>query len=151
MPQSLAAVYLHLVYSTKGRQPFLVDHATRESLHAYLGGTSKQLDCPTIIVGGIEDHVHLLARFGRTITLANWVKEVKRVSSLWLKKQGRKYDGFEWQRGYGVFSVSHSKLAQVEDYIVNQAEHHRLMSFQDELRFLFRKHNVEFDEQYVWD
>jgi putative transposase len=82
MPQSLSAFYVHLVFSTKERQPFLRDRDTRESLHAYLGGISKTLVCPPIIVGGIEDHVHLLARFGRTITQAEWVKELKRVSNL---------------------------------------------------------------------
>jgi putative transposase len=86
MPQSLSAVYIHLVFSTKERRPFLQDETVRESLHAYLGGISKQLECPPIIVGGPQDHVHLLARFGRTITQAEWVKELKRVSNLWLKE-----------------------------------------------------------------
>ena len=79
MPQSLSAVYIYLVFSAKDRQPFLRDKATREGLHSYLGGISKQIDCPTVLVGGVEDHVHLLARFGRTITQAEWVKELKRV------------------------------------------------------------------------
>jgi hypothetical protein len=94
MPQSLSAVYIHLVFSTKERQPFLRDRDTRESLHAHLGGISKTLDCPPIIVGGIEDHVDLLARFGRTITQAEWVKELKRVWDLWLKEQSRTYADF---------------------------------------------------------
>src|SRR2546422_10699405 len=78
MPQSLSAVYIHLVFSTKDRRPLLRDKPTRDALHSYLGGVSKQLDCPPILVGGVEDHVHLLARFGRTITQAEWVKELKR-------------------------------------------------------------------------
>src|SRR2546428_11215976 len=84
MPQSLSAVYIHLVFSTKDRRPLLRDKPTRDALHSYLGGVSKQLDCPPILAGGVEDHVHLLARFGRTITQAEWVKELKRVSNLWL-------------------------------------------------------------------
>src|SRR3979490_1082831 len=98
MPQSLSIVYIHLVFSTKGRQPFLCDKPVRDSLHAYLGGISKRLSCPPLIVGGVEDHVHLLCRFGRTITQAEWVKELKRVSNLWLKEKDSIRD-FEWQSG----------------------------------------------------
>ncbi|MFT4588704.1 MAG: putative transposase [Limisphaerales bacterium] len=87
MPQSLSAVYIHLVFSTKDRRPFLRDESLRESLHGHLGEVSKKLDCPPIRVGGVEDHVHLLCRFGRTITQAEWVKELKRVSSAWLKEE----------------------------------------------------------------
>jgi len=151
MPQSLSAVYIHLVFSTKERQPFLRDRDMRESLHAYLGGISKTLDCPPITVGGTEDHVHLLARFGRTITQAEWVKELKRVSNLWLKEQSRTYSDFQWQGGYSDFSVSPSNLERVKRYIANQEENHRKLSFQDELRALLRKHKVEWDERYVWD
>jgi REP element-mobilizing transposase RayT len=151
MPQSLSAVYIHLVFSTKDRQPFLRDRDMRESLHAYLGGISKRLDCPPIIVGGTEDHVHLLTRFGRTITQAEWVKELKRVSNLWLKDQSLTYADFQWQGGYADFSVSPSNLERVKKYIANQEDNHRKLSFQDELRALLRKHKVEWDERYVWD
>jgi REP element-mobilizing transposase RayT len=151
MPQSLSAVYIHLVFSTKERRPFLRDKATRDSLHAYLGGVSKNLECPSMLIGGTEDHVHLLCRFGRTITQAEWVKEIKRVSNGWLKEQGRDYADFEWQGGYADFSVSQSSMEQVKSYIANQEKHHRKMSFQDELRTLLRKHEIEWDEKYVWD
>ncbi len=149
MPQSLSAVYIHLVFSTKERRPFLHDRITRDALHSYLGGISKQLDCPPIQVGGMEDHVHVLARFGRTIAQAEWVKELKRVSNLWLKDRGQ--IDFQWQSGYATFSVSQSNLEQVKEYIQNQEEHHRKATFQDELRALFRKHDISFDERYVWD
>jgi putative transposase len=151
MPQSLSAVYIHLVFSTKERRPLLSDKTVRDALHAYIGGISKTLECPPIIVGGVEDHVHLLCRFSRTITQAEWVKEVKRVSNGWLKEQGRGYAEFEWQGGYADFSVSPSNLEQVKHYIGSQEDHHRKMSFQEELRVLLRKHDVEFDERYVWD
>jgi len=150
MPQSLSAVYIHLVFSTKERRPFLRDERVRNSLHSYLGGISKQLGCAPMVTGGVEDHVHLLARLGRTITQVEWVKELKRVSNLWLKEQHLLRD-FEWQGGYADFSVSASNLEQVKKYIANQREHHRQMNFQDELRALFRKHCVEWDERYVWD
>jgi putative transposase len=151
MPQSHSAVYLHLVFSTKDRRPFLRNKSDRDSLHAYMGAISKQLDCPTILVGGVEDHVHLLARFGRTISQAEWVKELKRVSCVWLKEQSPDYKDFNWQGGYADFSVSQSNLDQVKNYILHRDEHHRELGFQDELRALLRKHETEWDEQYVWD
>ena len=151
MPQSLSAVYLHLVFSTKERRPFLREHSARADLHAYLGGISKRLECPPILVGGVEDHVHLLGRFGRTITQAEWVKVLKRASSVWLKEQGAEWADFAWQNGYADFSVSQSNLEKVKNYIANQEEHHRKLSFQDEVRALFTKHQIEWDERYVWD
>jgi REP element-mobilizing transposase RayT len=151
MPQSLSAVYIHLVFSTKERRPFLRDSAARSALHAYLGGISKTLDCPPIIIGGMEDHVHLLTRFSRTITQADWVKELKRVSNLWLKEQNPAFGDFQWQGGYADFSVSQSNLERVKHYIANQEAHHRKLNFQDELRALLQKHNVEWDERYLWD
>jgi putative transposase len=151
MPQSLSAVYIHLVFSTKARRAYLRDKETRETLHRYLGGVSKELECPPLRVGGVEDHVHLVSRFGRTITQGEWVKELKRVSNLWLKSRNDDYDTFEWQRGYGAFSVSKSDLDRVIAYIANQEEHHRHVTFQDEFRALLREHGVEWDERYVWD
>ena len=151
MPQSLSAVYVHLVFSSKGRRPYFPDKSTRDALHSYLGSVSKQLECPPIRVGGVEDHVHLLARFGRTRMQSEWAKELKRVSSLWLKDQGPAFSDFQWQGGYAIFSVSQSNLGQVEGYIANQEEHHRTMTFEDELRALLRRHQIEFDERYVWD
>jgi putative transposase len=151
MPQSLSVVYLHLVFSTKDRRPFLRDARIRPALHAYLGEISKRLDCPSLLVGGVEDHVHLLARFSRTITQAEWVKELKRVSNHWMKEQGQEMWAFEWQGGYADFSVSHSNLDRVQAYIHRQPTHHRKMTFQEELRQLLRKHQIEWDERYVWD
>ena len=151
MPQSLSSVYLQLVFSTKERRPFLRDQTIREEMHAFLGGISKKLDCPPILVGGVEDHVHLLARHGRTITQADWVKELKRGSSLWIKERDPKLSDFAWQAGYGVFSVSTSNVDAVTDYIARQEEHHRKSTFQDELRAMLQKHRIEWDERYVWD
>jgi putative transposase len=151
MPQSLSAVYIHLVFSTKDRRPWLRDKFVREKLHAQLAGISKTLESPPLLAGGVEDHAHLLCRFGRTITQAEWVKEIKRVSNRWLKEQGREYADFEWQGGYADFSVSQSNLEHVKQYIMGQEEHHRKTTFQDELRALLRKHEIEFDERYVWD
>ncbi len=150
MPQSLSAVYIHLVFSTKHRQPFLRDRDMRATLHSQIGGISKTLGCAPILMGGVEDHVHLLARLGRTITQSEWIKELKRVSNLWLKKEYALSD-FEWQGGYADFSVSESNLDQVKAYIASQEEHHRKIGFQDELRALLLRHRIEWDERYIWD
>ena len=150
MSQSLSAVYIHLVFSTKYRRPLLRDPARRESLHGYLGSVSKNLDCPPILVGGTEDHVHMLCRLGRTICQADWVKELKRVSHVWAQEQWLDYQDFQWQGGYADFSVSQSNLEGVKVYIAGQEEHHRKVSFQDELRALLRKHELQWDERYVW-
>ncbi|MGB6222090.1 IS200/IS605 family transposase [Haloferula sp.] len=151
MPQSLSAVYLHLVFSTKDRRPFLSNPEVRHEMHAYLGGISRELHCPPLVAGGVEDHVHLLARHARTITQADWVKELKRSSSLWIKQREPTLGDFAWQTGYGLFSVSPSMLETVEHYIANQEEHHRKLSFQDEFRMMLRKHRIDWDERYVWD
>jgi REP element-mobilizing transposase RayT len=150
MPQSLSAVYLHAVFSTKDRRPFLSDRELRLSLHGYLGEISKRLECAPLRVGGVEDHVHILARLGRTVTQADLIKELKRASTLWLKSQPSLSD-FSWQGGYGCFSVSVSNLETVTAYIDNQEEHHKKLTFQDELRALLRKHGEAWDEKYLWD
>ena len=151
MPQSLANLLVHLVFSTKDRRSHLQYRELRDPMHRYLAGISAKLECPAIIVGGAEDHVHLLARLARTIALADWIKELKRASSLWAKTKDPQWGLFQWQAGYGAFSVSQSQSAQVQRYIESQEEHHRRLSFQDELRGLFRRHNIAFDERYVWD
>lgn len=151
MPQSFSSVYLHAVFSTKDRQPWLREASLRADLHSYLGGISSNLDCSPQIVGGVADHVHILARLGRKITQADWVKELKRSSNIWIKKQNASLSGFSWQGGYGIFAVESSNLSRVHEYIVRQEEHHRTTSFKEELRTLLRDHNVEWDERYVWD
>jgi putative transposase len=151
MPQSLSNVIIHVVYSTKHRKPSLRDRGLRDETHRQLGGASKTLDCPPILVGGTEDHVHLVARQSRTISLADWIKELKRTTSLWIKQRDRGQKDFQWQAGYGAFSVSQSNLAQVVEYIKNQEKHHRRFDFKTEFRRLLERHGIEYDEQYVWD
>ena len=150
MPQSLSAVYIHLVFSTKERRPFLRDPTVRESLHSYPGRISKQLGCAPLIACGVEDHIHQLVRLGRTISQAEWVKELKRVSSLWIKREYQ-VRLFEWQGGYAAFSVSYSDIETVRQYILNQSEHHRKIDFKDELRLLLKQSNVDWDERYIWE
>ena len=115
MPQSLSKVYIHTVFSTKNREPFLADEALREELHAYMGGIAKQLECYPVRVGGTADHVHLLTTLARTKMISELVKEVKRVSSVWLHEKG--ISGFKWQAGYASFSVSQSNLEFDERFV----------------------------------
>jgi putative transposase len=151
MPQSLANALMHIVFSTKERRALFLNPGLRDEMHRYLAGISGTLDCPAVIIGGATDHVHLLANQSRTIALADWVKELKRVSSVWAKEKSPQWGLFQWQGGYGAFSVSQSQKTRVEEYIRSQEEHHRSLSFQDEFRQLLKRHNVVFDEQYVWD
>ena len=151
MPQSHAQIYLHIVFSTKNRHPFLSDRAIRDELHKYLGGTCNNLECPVLRVGGVEDHVHILCRFSRKTSIAELVKELKRESSQWLKTKSPDLSEFYWQSGYGVFSVSASNVEDVREYIADQEKRHQTMTFQEEFRHLLRKHGREWDERYVWD
>jgi REP element-mobilizing transposase RayT len=151
MPQSLARIVLHVVFSTKNRVPFFKDPELRGQAHTYLAGILKSVDCEPILINGVEDHVHVLCNFGRTITIARMVEEMKRGSSKWMKGQGPTFHDFYWQAGYGAFSVSQSNIEQVRAYVAAQEEHHRKTSFQDEFRALCREHGVEIDERYVWD
>ena len=120
MPQSLANVLVHIVFSTKERRALLQTRDLRDEMHRYIAGISANLECHTVIVGGATDHVHLLASQSRTITLADWVKELKRASSLWAKKKSPQWDLFQWQAGYGAFSVSQSQKRRVEQYVQSQ-------------------------------
>ncbi len=151
MPQSLSNVTVHIVFSTKDRRPFLKNTNLRTELHKYLGGTSKSLDCPPIVVGGVEDHIHLLARQSRTIKLSDWIKELKRVTSIWVKERDPQLQLFHWQAGYGAFSVSQSDVERVKEYIERQEEHHRKFDFMTEFRTLLDRYGIEYDERYVWD
>lgn len=148
MPQSLSRVLVHLVFSTKHRQPF-IDPDKRKSVFSYLAGTLKNLDCPSIIVGGMPDHVHLLFAQARTLSISKIVEELKKESSKWAKSLVD--PEFYWQNGYGAFSVSPSQSPKVVHYIETQEAHHQTRTFQDEYRELLRNHELEWDERYVWD
>jgi len=151
MSQSLANVLLHVVFSTKNRAPFLKSRDLREELHGYMVGTVLGIKGPSLIVRTVEDHLHCLLRLSRTISIAKLVETMKVESSAWVKRQLPQLSDFYWQAGYGAFSVSQSNVEQVKAYIANQEEHHRRVSFQDEFRILLQRHEIEFDERYVWD
>jgi putative transposase len=150
MPQSLSRILVHLVFSTKNREPVL-SAALQNELHPYLAGTLDHIDCPSLRVGGVEDHVHLLFGLSRTKTIAEIVETVKTTSSKWIKSKDKRLSSFHWQSGYAAFSGSQSDADLVVAYIADQAEHHRKRTFQDEYRRLLEKYHVAFDERYVWD
>ncbi len=151
MPQSLAKVLLHIVFSTKNRYAFLTDKKIREEMHAYLGGTCNALDCPVLIVGGVAEHVHILCALSRNLSIAKLVGDLKRESSKWVKTKERMLTKFAWQNGYGAFSVGQSEVERVRAYIAGQEEHHRKRTFQDEYRAFLKEYGVDYDERYVWD
>src|SRR5207247_1167582 len=129
MAQSLARLWTHLIFSTKERYPFLSDHVARNGMHAYLGTVLRSHDCPTLVVGGTEDHVHALFVLSRKHSIANIVKEIKRTSSAWIKTVERRYSKFRWPH-----------VDQVQRYIVNQEQHHRRKAFQYEFRAFLSKY-----------
>ncbi len=150
MSQSLVKNLIHLVYSTKHREP-LIPTEHLDGLFAYPAGVYKPGESPALIIGGVADHVHALFLLSKNHALKTIVEEVKKSSSKWMKQEGPRIENLYWQAGYGAFSVSQSNVEAVKNYIRNQPEHHRARTFQDELRALFTKHEVDFDERYVWD
>jgi REP element-mobilizing transposase RayT len=151
MPQSLVQVYVHLVFSTKHRAPFLADKEIQQRTHRYLAGICKNLNCSTLIVGGVEDHVHILCRLGKIIDISELIRDLKRDSSKRVKDEHSILNDFHWQQGYGAFSISPSHIDALTSYITNQEEHPRQESFQDEFWRLCKKFGLEMDERYVWD
>lgn len=150
MSQSLSRILIHLVFSTKHREP-IITPSDQPALHAYLAGTFNGIECPAIQIGGVSDHVHLLFGLSRTQIIADVVKHAKQNAARWLRERDMRYRSFLWQSGYGAFSVSPSMVDAVQTYIRTQPEHHRKITFQDEYRALLVKHGIEYDENYVWD
>lgn len=151
MPQSLSRILIHTIFSTKNRETIFTDPAFRAETHAFMGGVMKAIKCFPIQIGGTADHVHILSTLDRSVCVADFVKETKRVSTDWIQQQGHGRTHFHWQAGYGVFSVSESNCDAVVNYIENQEEHHRKTTFKDEFRAFCERHAVDIDEWYVWD
>jgi putative transposase len=149
VPQSLANLLTHLIFSTKNRDPLLVGDDLRQRTHAYLAVVLKDIQCPALIVGGVADHVHILCQLAKTQSVSDIMEHLKASSSKWLQTEGNR--AFSWQRGYGAFSVSQSHVDPVISYIAKQEEHHRTITFEDEFRLILKGYRVAFDERYVWD
>jgi putative transposase len=133
MPQSLSSILIHLIFSTKNREPFLTPEIEAE-LYPYLASILKAMKSPALIINGTSDHLHTLFSLSRVVTIAEVVEEIKTESSKWIKTKGREFRNFYWQSGYGAFSIGQSQVPTVKRYIGRQKEHHRRVSFQDEYR-----------------
>ena len=150
MAQSLSNILLHIVFSTKHRQPF-IDETIERELFKYLATACNTLGCPTHGMGAADDHIHIACTLARTVTVSKLIQELKQDSSHWMKQQGAAYADFAWQNGYGAFSIGQSQLEDLQRYIANQRDHHRRESFEDEFRRLLAKYEIDADERYLWD
>jgi REP element-mobilizing transposase RayT len=148
MSQSLSKIWTHLIFSTKDRDPFLSNEKTRKDMHAYLASILKAHNCPTLIVGGVADHVHALFVLSKNDSIATIAYELKRSSSKWAKTQG--LGKFHWQSGYGAFSVSESSVEKVRTYIIRQEQHHRRTTFEEEFHEFLKRYKIDYDERYLW-
>jgi REP element-mobilizing transposase RayT len=149
MGQSLSQIYIHLTFATKDRYPFISLEWERD-LHAYMAGILKNLESPALIINSVEDHVHVLFRMSKNYAFAKVVEIVKKESSKWIKNQAMSCGNFAWQNGYGGFSVSSSKVDAVVRYIENQKEHHKRMSYQEEVERFFKEYGMVYNSEYYW-
>lgn len=150
MAQSLANLYVHAIFSTKERVKCLTPEV-RSELYPYLVTVLNTMKCPAIEIGAIEDHIHVLCHLHRTVSVSKLIEDMKVPTSKWIKGKGGVLRNFAWQGGYGAFTVSHSDIDRVREYIQTQEEHHRTMTFQDEFRLFLERNQIEYDERYVWD
>ena len=150
MPQSFVCLHVHLVFSTKNRVP-MIDEEIAARLYDYIGGIIRNRNGSLIAAAGMPDHVHLLISLGKEMSISELVRVIKSNSSKWIHETFPRHQQFRWQSGYGAFAVSQSNFETVKGYIAGQAEHHHTHSFQDELRALLKRCNIEFDERYMWD
>jgi len=150
MPQSLAKILLHLVFSTKHREPWIAE-PVQPRLHAYLAGACRALGSEAYRVGGTDNHVHIGCSLPRTVAVSTLLEEIKKSSSQWMKQQEGVPDIFSWQAGYAAFSLGHSQLPALLRYIENQPEHHRARTFNEELLEILNRYGVDYDQRYLWD
>jgi putative transposase len=138
----------HIVFSTKERRQ-LITSAIEDDLYDYIGGIIRGLKGVNLEIGGVSDHIHILAKLKPTISISDAVRDIKANSSKWLNEKSRIYK-FAWQDGFAAFTVSESQVEIIRRYIRNQKQHHRRLTFQEELLVLLRKNRVEYDERHLW-
>jgi REP element-mobilizing transposase RayT len=149
MSHTYTHVLIHIVFGTWDRAP-IISPRIRDDLFQYMGGIVREARAVPLTINGMPDHVHMLVSLPPTLAIAVLVREVKAKSSRWVHERWPEQRAFAWQGGYGAFSVSHSAAPQVERYINEQEEHHRNLSFEEEFRALLKRHEIEFDERYLW-
>lgn len=151
MGQSLSQMYIHLIFGTKGRVPWITA-SIEKRVHAYMAGTLQRYESPALIINSVPDHVHILFRLSKNYALARVVEEVKKQSSKWIKTIEGGPAQFRWQIGYGAFSVSSSKVDVVKRYIENQREHHGYQTYQEEIEQYVKEYDIiEYNSNYFWD
>ena len=149
MGQSLVKNYVHIVFSTKNREPYITSPHDQE-LYAYIVKIAKELESPVLSIGGHIDHIHILCALSRKIALMTFVQKVKANSSKWIKSKDNDFSNFFWQEGYGAFSVNPTQIDIVSDYILNQSKHHATKSYQSEYLAFLKQYKIEYDEKYIW-
>jgi len=149
LAQTLVSLLVHVVFSTKNRAD-LIGPDIESDLYKYISGTLRKLESPCLIIGGTPNHLHLLVSQSKNIALAFLLEELKKSSSKWMKQQDTSLRLFKWQDGYGAFTVGQSNVATLKRYIERQKSHHQRRSFEDELRGLLKKYQVEYNERYIW-
>ncbi len=150
MSQSLSDIILHIVFSTKERQPW-IQRDVEEELYRFINGVCRNLDCSVIKINGVEDHIHILLQLGRTTSTSKLISEVKSSSSRWIKTKGNQYSKFAWQGGYGAFSVSRPTIEGAIKYLSSQKEHHKTVTYKEELLVMLQRAQISYDEKYLWD
>ena len=150
MARTYTSLYYHIVFSTKHRIPHIKPEL-EQRVWEYIGGIARENRMSALQVGGVEDHIHVLVKAPPTLAPAKIAQLLKGGSSLWIHTQFPELRNFEWQDGYGAFTVNKSIVESVERYIRNQRDHHNNRSFQEEYLEFLKKHEVEYDEQYLWD
>lgn len=150
MANTFTSLHCHIIFSTKNREPWLRTDI-EERVWSYLGGIARENGMKAGMIGGIENHVHLLLGIPPTLAISKATQLIKGGSSAWIKETFPGLPGFGWQDGYGAFSVSKSQVPDVTEYIRGQREHHRVKSFEEEYRAFLDKHEIQYDERYVFD
>ena len=150
MAHTFTHLLTHIVFSTKDRAP-LLDAELKPRLFAYMGGIIRELDGQVMLINGPADHVHILTTIPARTSLSDFRRDLKANSSGWVHKEFPARRDFAWQTGYGAFAVSHSNLESVKEYIRNQEEHHHKLTFKEEFEAFLKRHEMAYDERYLWE
>lgn len=149
MGQSLVKNYIHLIFSTKNREPFILEEFD-EKLHSFLATRCLELESPALAIGGYFDHVHIVCVLSKKIALMDLLKVLKSRSSNWMKTLDSRLLNFYWQDGYGAFSVSPNRVDAAIKYVLNQREHHKKVTFKDEYISLLKQYDIDYNEDFLW-
>jgi putative transposase len=145
---SYRQIFYHIVFGTKNREATLVE-AHGDELYKYISGVVKNKNCKLYRINGVADHIHILSDLHPTVSLADYIKDIKASSNFWMKESGKFPDFAGWQEGYGAFTCSVEEKDRIINYIKNQKDHHKIETFYDEFKRLLMENGIEFDERYL--